>query len=159
MAYDPTIWENREVEKPRTYIMTDNGDGTITLTPSEGQVFTAGTPLDAVNLNKMEAQIELNDSDKVSKSGDTMTGQLNGTVINATTALQEAGVNLSTLYQAKGNFAPTGNYPTWAADPNGIKITMGKFNGTGKNIVLFLTTAQPAANSGEIRVWIQIDSF
>ena len=50
MAYNPTVWTNREVEKPRTYVMTDNGDGTITLTPSEGQVFAQGTPLDATNL-------------------------------------------------------------------------------------------------------------
>jgi hypothetical protein len=48
---------------------------------------------------------------------------------------------------------------TWALDPNGIKATMGKFAGTGKPVVLFLTTAQPAAVSGEHRVWIQIDNF
>jgi hypothetical protein len=48
---------------------------------------------------------------------------------------------------------------TWATDPNGIKATMGKFAGTGKPVVLFLTTAQPAAVSSEHRVWIQIDNF
>lgn len=48
---------------------------------------------------------------------------------------------------------------TWVADPNGIKATMGKFAGTGKPVVLFLTTAQPAAVSTEHRVWIQIDNF
>jgi hypothetical protein len=58
MAYIPTTWENREVEKPRTYTMTDNGDGTITLTPAEGQIFVTGTPLDAANLNHMEEGIE-----------------------------------------------------------------------------------------------------
>ena len=48
---------------------------------------------------------------------------------------------------------------TWDSDPNGIKANMGKFAGTGKPIVLFLTTAQPAAISSEHRVWIQIDNF
>jgi hypothetical protein len=48
---------------------------------------------------------------------------------------------------------------TWVADPNGVKCTMGKFNGTGKPVVLFLTTAQPSAVSSEHRVWIQIDNF
>jgi hypothetical protein len=48
---------------------------------------------------------------------------------------------------------------TWLADPNGVKAIMGKFGGTGKNVVLFLTTAQPAANTTEHRVWIQIDNF
>ena len=54
MTYNPTAWVNREVEKPRTYTMVDNGDGTITLTPSEGTIFSAGTPIDAVTMNKFE---------------------------------------------------------------------------------------------------------
>jgi hypothetical protein len=58
MAYTPTVWTNREVEKPRTYTMVDNGDGTITLTPSEGTVFVSGTPIDAVNMNKIETAID-----------------------------------------------------------------------------------------------------
>lgn len=48
---------------------------------------------------------------------------------------------------------------TWVADPNGVKCTMGKYNGTGKPVVLFLTTSQPSASSTEHRVWIQIDNF
>jgi hypothetical protein len=156
MAYEPTNWENREVERPRTYIMTENADGTVTLTPSEGTVFVAGTPLDAANLNKMEDQIALNDSNKVNRSGDTMTGQLNGTVINANT-LQEGGVNLSTKYQPKGNYATDGRYVTWTDDPNGVWLNVGTHN--GKTYKLFLTSAQPGAGgSGERRVWIQTDA-
>jgi hypothetical protein len=48
---------------------------------------------------------------------------------------------------------------TWIADPNGVKCTMGKFAGTGKPVVLFLTTANPGASASEHRVWIQIDNF
>lgn len=48
---------------------------------------------------------------------------------------------------------------TWVADPNGVKCTMGKYNGTGKPVVLFLTSSQPSASSSEHRVWIQIDNF
>ena len=59
MEYTPTVWTNREVEKPRTYISTDNGDGTITLTPSEGTVFSAGTPIDATVMNKIETTLDL----------------------------------------------------------------------------------------------------
>jgi hypothetical protein len=47
----------------------------------------------------------------------------------------------------------------WETDPNGVKCTMGKYAGTGKPIVLFLTSAQPSAVSSEHRVWIQIDNF
>jgi hypothetical protein len=48
---------------------------------------------------------------------------------------------------------------TWSTDTNGVKCTMGKYAGTGKPIVLFLTSAQPSASSTEHRVWIQIDNF
>lgn len=58
MVYTPTVWTNREVEKPRTFTMVDNGDGTITLTPAEGTVFVSGTPIDAVNMNKIESAID-----------------------------------------------------------------------------------------------------
>jgi len=161
LPYTPTEWTNREVEKPRTYIMTDNGDGTITLTPSEGQIFAPGTPLDATNLNKMEQQIDANTDNietRVSKFGDTITGTLTGTTINAQTALQENGVNLSTKYQAKGSFAPAGQYGTWEYDPNGCSLVVGKFaNSGGKPIRVFFTTANPGPSNLEHRVWIQID--
>lgn len=157
MAYVPTTWENREVEKPRTYIMTDNGDGTITLTPSEGQVFAAGTPLDAANLNKMETQIIANDTNKVNKSGDTMTGTLNVPTLNATTALKEAGVSLASIYQAKGDYAPIGAYTTWHDDPNGVVLVIGTH--AGKVYKVFFTSAQPAAGgSGARHIWIQTDA-
>jgi hypothetical protein len=48
---------------------------------------------------------------------------------------------------------------TWVADPNGVKCNMGKMAGTGKPIMLFLTSSQPSASSSEHRVWIQIDKF
>jgi hypothetical protein len=48
---------------------------------------------------------------------------------------------------------------TWTADPNGIKANMGKYNNTGKPVVLFLTSSRPSAVSTEHRVWIQIDNF
>ena len=34
----------------------------------------------------------------------------------------------------------------WTADPNGVRAIIGRYNGTGKNIVLFLTSAQPSAD-------------
>lgn len=48
---------------------------------------------------------------------------------------------------------------TWTTDTNGVKCNMGKFAGTGKPVMLFLTSAQPSASSSEHRVWIQIDKF
>jgi hypothetical protein len=57
MPYLPTDWKDRAVDKPMTYIMQDNGDGTMTLIPAEGNIAETGTPLTAANLNHMEAGI------------------------------------------------------------------------------------------------------
>jgi hypothetical protein len=157
MAYTPTNWENREVERPRTYIMTENADGTVTLTPSEGQIFSAGTPLDASNLNKLENQVALNDTNKVNKAGDTMTGTLNAPVLNATDTLQQSGVPLANIYQPKGSYAPTGQYATWHDDPNGVVLEIGTH--AGRKYEVFFTSANPGAGgTGYRRIWIQTDA-
>lgn len=57
MAYDKTIWKDRVVQRPRTYIETANPDGSITHIPSEGTVTEAGTPVNATNLNKIENEL------------------------------------------------------------------------------------------------------
>lgn len=51
------IWQDRIVEKPRTFIQTSNADGSITLTPSPGTVTQIGTPVSAANLNGIEADL------------------------------------------------------------------------------------------------------
>lgn len=62
MAYEPTDWKNREVERPRTFTLQENDDGTITLIPAEGKVTEPGTPIVAPLLNKIEGQlVELDD--------------------------------------------------------------------------------------------------
>lgn len=47
------VWEDRIVERPRTFSKIDNPDGTITLIPSPGQVIHEGTPVNAENLNAL----------------------------------------------------------------------------------------------------------
>jgi hypothetical protein len=64
--------------------------------------------------------------------------------------------NLQTTLNSK---ADDSNTVIWTSDPNGIYATFGKYAGTGKPIVLFLTAAKPAASAAEHRVWIQIDNF
>jgi hypothetical protein len=54
MAYTKKVWTDRTVERPLTYIQQDNGDGTITLIPSEGSIISSGTPITAANLNNIE---------------------------------------------------------------------------------------------------------
>jgi hypothetical protein len=62
LAYNKTEWRNREVERPNTYTMKTNEDGTVTLTPAEGNIFSEGTPIVAENFIKIENQLALNDT-------------------------------------------------------------------------------------------------
>jgi hypothetical protein len=61
MAYVKNIWVDQDVERPKTYEVTNNQDGSITLTDSFGLVTELGTPVNAVNMNHIEGGIESND--------------------------------------------------------------------------------------------------
>ena len=76
MAYEKTVWKNREVEKPRTFTKVDNPDGTITLTPAEGNIIEPGTPIIASNMNKIEDEIELLDTHPSSIASPTSLGHV-----------------------------------------------------------------------------------
>lgn len=52
--YDLILWKNRRTEKSNTYSVTENEDGTITLTPVVGEVIEAGTPFSQNNMNNMD---------------------------------------------------------------------------------------------------------
>ena len=54
MAYIKTTWKDRLVERPNTFDVVENPDGSITLIPKTGVVTDAGTPVNAANLNKLE---------------------------------------------------------------------------------------------------------
>ena len=56
--YTKTVWEDRRVERPRTYTETTNSDGSVTHTPAVGHVEKEGTPRDAEHMNKIEDGIE-----------------------------------------------------------------------------------------------------
>ena len=55
--YVTTQWQDRVVERPRTYTVTNNPDGTLTLTPSPGTVMQEGTLVSATVMNKIEQGI------------------------------------------------------------------------------------------------------
>jgi len=46
-------FKDRIVEFPNRYAMSDNGDGTYTLTPFPGEITEEGTPVNAGNLNEI----------------------------------------------------------------------------------------------------------
>jgi hypothetical protein len=73
--YNKTRWENREVERPRTYQLVDNGDGTTTLIPAEGNVLSEGTPIVATTMQQIEDAIEmLSITSQISEKGQTSNG-------------------------------------------------------------------------------------
>ena len=54
MAYIKNTWKNQNVERPRTYSVINNQDGSITLADSFGTITEAGTPVNATNMNHIE---------------------------------------------------------------------------------------------------------
>jgi hypothetical protein len=68
LSYTPTEWQDRIVEKPRTYHVQNNPDGTITLIPAPGTVVQEGTPVNAANLNKLEQGLVAHLADIASKT-------------------------------------------------------------------------------------------
>ncbi|MCM3144383.1 integrase [Brevibacillus sp. MER 51] len=56
MTYQKQTHVNRFVDRPNTYVLQENGDGTVTISPAWQQI--AGTPVDEFRLNHMEDGIE-----------------------------------------------------------------------------------------------------
>lgn len=52
--YDLVEFKDRRTSKSNTYKVTNNSDGTITLTPTPGDIIEAGTPLNAAHLSIAE---------------------------------------------------------------------------------------------------------
>lgn len=77
MAYTKTEWKDQNVENPRTYLVRDNGDSTVTLMDAFGTVTELGTPVNAENMNKIENGIA-NAIDKDSNQTITGTKVFNG---------------------------------------------------------------------------------
>lgn len=53
-GYVKNTWVDQDVERPKTYEVTNNADGSITLTDSFGLVTELGTPVNADNMNHIE---------------------------------------------------------------------------------------------------------
>ena len=79
MAYEKTVWKDHVVERPKTYRMVENADGTVTLVPETGQVIQQGTALNAENLNHIEDTLAEHDETlgkRLPVAGGTMTGNI-----------------------------------------------------------------------------------
>lgn len=58
MAYQRTTWKDHVVERPKTYTVTENSDGTQTHVDAPGEVIQLGTPMSATNFNNLETGLQ-----------------------------------------------------------------------------------------------------
>lgn len=136
MAYTKNTWVDQDVERPKTYEVTNNQDGSITLTDSFGVVTELGTPVNATNMNHIEDGILGCYNDLVNKSGDTMTGDLailsdNGhfaiksSFDSTTTTAPSEFVNLGTLAMYDTNDNYTGYFQNSINTDNAVGTAIG----------------------------------
>jgi len=124
MAYTPTQWKNREVERPRTYQLQNNGDGTTTLIPAEGNVIEPGTPIIAENMNKIEQGI----ADAHSMLGDmasvpTTAKNAAGAITELFTSVSNGKSQIAAAITGKGvPTSPTDTFATMAANIQNIPV-------------------------------------
>jgi len=83
MTYEKKIWTDQNVERPKTYEMTHNVDGSITLTESFGNVVDLGTPVNAQNMNHIENALALCDLTQYDASVTYSTGEWVTGVVNS----------------------------------------------------------------------------
>ena len=110
MAYTKNVWTDQQVERPRTYTVTENQDNTITLQDAFGVATDLGTPVNATNMNHIEEGIEQCYTDLVQrKSTTSATG--NSTIpvyIDATGKVQECSRSIPNTAELLQQIYPVG---------------------------------------------------
>lgn len=101
MAYVKQVWTDRQVERPLTFVITENVDGTSTLIPSPGTVTQDGTLITADRMNHIEEGIAGLDSNITVLEGAIETANSNINTINNN--INNINKNLDTK-KSKGDF-------------------------------------------------------
>ena len=141
MPYERTIWKNREVEYPRRYIITDNGDGTVTLEPSPGNIIEPGTPITADNMNNIEEGIVLS----LSQIGDIIDMLMNTKLsLGQNASAGDFAVTLGSYASAGDSAVALGNH----ASAGVISVALGSLASAGDSAVAIGRLAS-AQNSNE----------
>jgi len=71
MAYTKTVWQDRYIETPNKYQLTENQDNTVTLTEVTGTIYTEGTDVNADHMNNIEDGLEDVDTRVTTLEADT----------------------------------------------------------------------------------------
>lgn len=116
MSYTKNTWVDQDVERPKTYEVTNNQDGSITLTDSFGLVTELGTPVNAANMNHIEDGIEELDNSKADTDLSNLTAtsstNFDGQWVNKYVELASQ-VNIgpsATLTYSLASYLPDDNY-------------------------------------------------
>lgn len=132
MAYVKNIWVDQDVERPKTYEVTNNQDGSITLTDSFGIVTELGTPVNETNMNHIEEGI---DGCAIRKHNLTETFNLGEWVLGGTG--DDEGIYKSLVSNNVGNAIT--NTAKWE------KVEMG---GNSRNIGEIVASTIPLTDAG-----------
>lgn len=133
MAYVKNIWVDQDVERPKTYEVTNNQDGSITLTDSFGIVTELGTPVNATNMNHIEDGLADTDCTKYNAATTYNTGEwVTGFIDN------EKAIYVSLTDNNLGN--PLSDDTKWE------KVEMG--GGSTRNIGEIVASTIPLTDAG-----------
>lgn len=132
MAYVKNTWVDQDVERPKTYEVTNNQDGSITLTDSFGLVTELGTPVNEVNMNHIEDGI---DGCAIRKHNLTETFNLGEWVLGGTG--DDEGIYKSLIDNNVGNAITD--------DTKWEKVEMG---GSSRNIGEIVASTIPLTDAG-----------
>jgi hypothetical protein len=133
MAYVKNIWVDQDVERPKTYEVTNNQDGSITLTDSFGLVTELGTPVNAVNMNHIEDGLADTDLTKYNATTTYNAGEwVTGVVDN------EKGIYASKINNNIGNALSNDTY--WE------KVELG--GSSSRNIGEIVASTIPLTDAG-----------
>jgi len=132
MSYTKNTWVDQDVERPRTYEVTNNQDGSITLTDSFGLVQELGTPVNAVNMNHIEDGI---DGCAIRKHNLTETFNLGEWVLGGTG--DDEGIYKSLIANNVGN--------ALTDDTKWEKVKMG---GSSRNVGEIISSTLPLTDAG-----------
>lgn len=133
MAYVKNIWVDQDVERPKTYEVTNNQDGSITLTDSFGLVTELGTPVNEVNMNHIEDGIN---GCAIRKHNLTETFNLGEWVLGGTG--EDEGIYKSLIANNVGNAITD--------DTKWEKVEMG--GGASRNIGEIVASTIPLIDAG-----------
>ena len=133
MSYTKNTWIDQDVERPKTYEVTNNQDGSITLTDSFGLVTELGTPVNAVNMNHIEDGI---DGCAIRKHNLTETFALGEWVLGGTG--DDEGIYKSLIANNVGNAVTD--------DTKWEKVKMG--GASGRNVGEIIQSSLPLTDAG-----------